>query len=451
MKSKFREDIQQLIEYKRFKDFSPIQKKAIPLILDKKDVIGVSATGTGKSHAFILPILQMVDSSLNEIQAIITAPTRELAIQLYTMISEINMFNEDINIKLIASGKDKERMIEGLKTQPHIVVGTIGRQKDLFVDEAVLRLDSAKIIVIDEADMTLELGFLQQVDEICGRLPKKLQMLVFSATVPSQLQPFLRKYMTRPTLIEATEKHELSPNIEHILINCRYSSYADKLLKILPGIQPYVCMIFARTKQEVISVAELLKNKGYDIIEIHGDLSNRERKQALKAISADKTSYIVCSDIMARGLDIESVSHVISLGLPSSLNYYTHRSGRTGRAGRSGTSYVLFDQSDINGIKVLRNQGFNFSYKDYRRGQWVDVKPFDFKPTRKKLSEEDVEIQKIMKKPVKKVKPGYKKKREAEVEKIRRRQRRLKIKAAIKEQQKERAKKAQREKRETDR
>ncbi len=451
MKSKFREDIQQLIEYKRFKDFSPIQKKAIPLILDKKDVIGVSATGTGKSHAFILPILQMVDSNLNEIQAIITAPTRELAIQLYTMISEINMFNEDINIKLIASGKDKERMIEGLKTQPHIVVGTIGRLKDLFVDEAVLRLDSAKIIVIDEADMTLELGFLQQVDEICGRLPKKLQMLVFSATVPSQLQPFLRKYMSRPTLIEATEKHELSPNIEHILINCRYSSYADKLLKILPGIQPYVCMIFARTKQEVISVAELLKNKGYDIVEIHGDLSNRERKQALKAISVDKTSYIVCSDIMARGLDIESVSHVISLGLPSSLNYYTHRSGRTGRAGRSGTSYVLFDQSDINGIKVLRNQGFNFSYKDYRRGQWVDVKPFDFKPTRKKLSEEDVEIQKIMKKPVKKVKPGYKKKREAEVEKIRRRQRRLKIKAAIKEQQKERAKKAQREKRETDR
>ena len=451
MKFNFREDIQQLIEYKRFKDFSPIQKKAIPLILDKKDVIGVSATGTGKSHAFILPILQMVDSSLNEIQAIITAPTRELAIQLYTMISEINMFNEDINIKLIASGKDKERMIEGLKTQPHIVVGTIGRLKDLFVDEAVLRLDSAKIIVIDEADMTLELGFLQQVDEICGRLPKKLQMLVFSATVPSQLQPFLRKYMTRPTLIEATEKHELSPNIEHILINCRYSSYADKLLKILPGIQPYVCMIFARTKQEVVSVAELLKNKGYDIIEIHGDLSNRERKQALKAISADKTSYIVCSDIMARGLDIESVSHVISLGLPSSLNYYTHRSGRTGRAGRSGTSYVLFDQSDINGIKVLRNQGFNFSYKDYRRGQWVDVKPFDFKPTRKKLSEEDAEIQKIMKKPVKQVKPGYKKKREAEVEKIRRRQRRLKIKAAIKEQQKERAKKAQREKRETDR
>ncbi len=449
MKYKFREDIQQLIEYKGFKEFSPIQKKVIPLILERKDVIGVSATGTGKSHAFILPILQMINTSLNEIQAIIAAPTRELAIQLYNMVSEINMFNEDINIKLIASGKDKERMMESLKTQPHIVVGTIGRLKDLFVDEAVLRLDSAKTIVIDEADMTLELGFLEQVDAICGRLPKKLQMLVFSATIPSQLQPFLRKYMSRPTLVEATEKHELSPNIKHVLVNCRYASYSEKLLKILPGINPYVCMIFARTKHEVIAVAELLKNKGYDIIEIHGDLTNRERKQALKAISADKTSYIVCSDIMARGLDIESVSHVISLGLPSSLNYYTHRSGRTGRAGRSGISYVLFNDSDHNDIKVLRNQGFNFEYQDYRRGQWVDVKPFDFKPTRRKLTEEDIEIQKILKKPVKQVKPGYKKKRQNLIDKIRRRQRRLKIKEAIREQQKERAKKAQREKRES--
>ena len=130
------------------------------------------------------------------------------------------------------------------------------------------------------------------------------------------------------------------------------------------------------------------------------------------------------------------------------MNYYTHRSGRTGRAGRSGTSYVLFNQSDYNGIKVLRNQGFEFLYKDYRRGQWVDVKPFDFRPTRKKLTEEDHEIQKILKKPVKKVKPGYKKKRQAEIDKIRRRQRRLKIKASIKQQQKERAKQAQREKRE---
>lgn len=443
---KFKDEINQLIEYKHFKELTPIQEQAIPLILAGKDVIGISSTGTGKSHAFILPILQMIDSKKNEIQAIITAPTRELAVQLYQQVHEINQFDESIRIKLITSGRDKERMMDTLKNQPHIVVGTIGRLKDLFVDEAVLRLDKAKCIVIDEADMTLEMGFLEQVDEICGRLAKNVQMLVFSATVPAQLQPFLHKYMSNPITVEPKEKSKLSPNITHILVNCRYGSYQDKLLKILPGIQPYVCLIFAKTKKEVIDTANLLKENNYSIVEIHGDLSARERKQALKVIAANKANYVVCSDIMARGLDIDGISHVISLGLPSSVDYYTHRSGRTGRAGRSGTSIVLFNQSDINGIKVLKGKGYKFESKDYRNGQWVDVRPFDYRPGKKKITPEEVEIQKIAKKPVKKVKPGYKKKRQQQIDDIRRRQRRLMIKAAIKAEQKERAKKAQREK-----
>ncbi len=443
---KFKDEIEQLIAYKHFDELTPIQKECIPLILAGRDVIGISSTGTGKSHAFILPILQMIDTSKNEIQAIITAPTRELAAQLYQQVHEINQFNDQFRIKLITSGKDKERMMNSLKNQPHIVIGTIGRLKDLFVDEAVLRLDKAKCIVIDEADMTLEMGFLHQVDEICGRLDKKVQMLVFSATVPAQLQPFLHKYMTNPVTVEPKEKSKLSPDITHILVNCRYGSYEDKLLKILPGIQPYVCLIFAKTKKDVIAVAELLKESNYPVVEIHGDLTARERKQALKIIASNKASYVVCSDIMARGLDIDGISHVISLGLPSSVDYYTHRSGRTGRAGRSGVSILLFNQSDISGIKVLKTKGYKFENKDYRNGQWVDVRPFDYRPGKKKISPEEVEIQKIAKKPVKKVKPGYKKKRQQQIDDIRRRQRRLMIKAAIKAEQKERAKKAQREK-----
>ncbi len=445
MNYEFREDIQQLMKYRRFEKLTPIQEKAIDAILKGRDVVGISATGTGKSHAFILPVLQMIDTSSNTIQAVIIAPTRELALQIYKMISEINMFNEDIRIKLIASGKDKERMMESLTVQPHIVVGTVGRLKDLFVDENVLRLDQTKICVIDEADMTLEDSFLEQVDQICGKLHRHLQMAVFSATVPAQLQSFLKKYMHNPVMIDTTkEKSELNPQIEHVLVNCRYSSYTEKLLRILPGIQPYVCLIFARTKQEVIDTSNALKENGYEVVEIHGDLSNRERKQALKQISTAQASYIVCSDIMARGLDIDSVSHVISLGLPSSLDYYTHRAGRTGRSGRTGTSYILFNQSDINGIKELRKK-FNFKYKDYRNGGWVDVRPFDYKP-RHKPNETDAEIAKVVNRPVKKVKPGYKKKRKQEIENIERRQRRQMIRQSIKQQQKERAKKAQREK-----
>ncbi|MBR2746230.1 MAG: DEAD/DEAH box helicase [Erysipelotrichaceae bacterium] len=444
-RNELKPEIQALIEEKRFRDFTPIQEKVYPLIMKGKDVVGISATGTGKSHAFIIPVLQLVDTQKDSIQAVITAPTRELARQLYKQFAEINKYDSSYRIKLISSGSDKNRMVEELNVQPHIVIGTVGRLKDMFVDEAVLRLDQAKILVIDEADMTLELGFIDDVDQICSRLNRKLQMLVFSATIPTQLQPFLRRYMYRPTIVEATEEHENNPKIEHVLVNCRHLTYQEKLLRILPGINPYVCLIFARTKEEVKSTSELLKSNGYSLIELHGDLTTRQRKQALKAIDSDNVSYIVCSDIMARGLDISSVSHVISLGLPSSLDYYTHRSGRTGRAGRSGVSYVLFNESDIPGLKTLRNKGFEFEYRDYRKDGWVTVKPFDFRPTRNK-TEFDEEIDKIRKRPVKKVKPGYKKKIKEEIESVRRRQRRLMIKASIKQQQKERAKLRQRSK-----
>ncbi len=444
MNIEFREDIVKLMESRRFDQLTPIQQKAIPLILKGRDVVGISATGTGKSHAFILPLLQMVDVTSNTIQSLIIAPTRELATQIYKMTAEINQFNPDIRIKLIASGKDKERMIDSLSIQPHIVIGTIGRLKDLFVEESILRLDNARTVVIDEADMTLEMGFIDEVDMILGKLNRKLQICVFSATVPAQLQAFLRRYMYRPVIIEANEASPLNPQIEHVLINCRYSSYQDKLLKILPGINPFVCMIFARTKKEVIETSQLLKDNGYDVVEIHGDLSNRERKQALKAIGSDAASYIVCSDIMARGLDIESVSHVISLGLPSNLDYYTHRCGRTGRSGRTGTSYILFTSGDIPALRQLKEK-FTFVSRDYRRGQWVEARDFDFRP-RRHSKEVSSEIQMIRNRPVKQVKPGYKKKRKEAIESIERRQRRLAIKQKIKEEQKERARKAQRQK-----
>jgi ATP-dependent RNA helicase CshB len=335
-------------------------------------------------------------------------------------------------------------MIESLSVQPHIVIGTVGRLKDLFVDENVLRLDNAYTVVIDEADMTLEMGFIDEVDMILGKLNRRLQIAVFSATVPDQLQAFLRRYMYRPVIIEAKEASPLNPQIEHVLVNCRYSSYQEKLLKILPGINPYVCMIFAKTKKEVIDTSRLLKDNGYDVVEIHGDLKDRERKQALKAIGTDAASYIVCSDIMARGLDIESVSHVISLGLPSNLDYYTHRCGRTGRSGRTGTSYILFTSGDIPALRTLKEK-FTFVSRDYRRGEWVEARDFDFRP-RRHSKEASSEIQMIRNRPVKQVKPGYRKKRKAAIESIERRERRLAIKQKIREEQKERAKKAQRQK-----
>lgn len=441
----WRQPVRQLIDFDGFKEYTPIQKQAIPAIMQGKDVIGIAPTGTGKTHAYLLPLMQKLDVTSNHVQAVIMAPTRELAKQIYQRASELVRFEPQARIKLISSGMDKERMISSLNVQFQLVIGTVGRLRDLFVDTAVLRLNSASIMVIDEADMLLELGFLPQVDEICGRMSADLQMLVFSATIPAQMQPFLRKYMHNPVTISCVSDKQ-QPKIEHILINCRHLSYQEKLLKILPGFQPYTCLIFARTKAEATKTATVMKENGYQLIEIHGDMTPRQRQQALRAIKAEKTAYIVATDMMARGIDIPSVSHVVSLGLPSQLEYYTHRAGRTGRAGRDGICYTLYNSDDISGLKTLRSSyGISFTYRDFRSGQWFSSRPFDYKRPKPQTAA-DVEIKKIINKPVKQVKPGYKKKRQAEIDKIRRKQHRQKIKDYIKAEQHERAKQKQREK-----
>jgi len=440
----WRQPVRQLIDYDGFKEYTEIQSKVIPLIMAGRDVIGIAPTGTGKTHAYLLPLLQNIDTSKTTVQAVVMAPTRELAQQIYKRAAEIVRFDPHIRIKLISSGMDKQRMAGALKIQPHLVIGTVGRLRDLFVDEAVLRLNNAKVMVVDEADMLLEMGFLPQVDEVCGRMGADLQMLVFSATIPDQMQPFLKKYMHNPVEVSVGQDRRDKPKIEHILVNCRHMTYQQKLLKILPGFKPYTCLIFARTKQEVSLTAAAMKDAGYRVIEMRGDMKPRERKQALRAIEADKTAYIVASDIMARGIDIPSVSHVVSLGLPSELEYYTHRAGRTGRAGRSGICYTLYNENDVHGLRTLRDsQKIPFVYRDFRGGQWVAAKPFDYRRPKPQTAA-DVQIKKILAKPIKKVKPGYKKKRQLAIDKIRRQQRRDKIKGYIKAEQKERAKQKQR-------
>lgn len=442
----FKPAVAQMIEAKGFADYTPIQRQAIPLILQGKDVIGISPTGTGKSLAFLLPVLQKVDPAVDRLQAVITAPTRELARQLYEECCGILAYDPDYRIKLISSGYQRDRMASGLSQMPHIVIGTVGRLKDLFVDQAVLRLDQAGILVIDEADMTLELGFLSQIDEICRRMSDQRQVLVFSATIPTQLEPFLRRYLHQPVIVSAQASEAVDPRITHVLVDCRHLSYGEKLIRILPGIHPYVCLIFCRTRQQVEETAALMKEHGFDALAFHGDMTARQRRQGLKRIEQDQAVYIVCTDLMARGLDLPSVSHVISLGLPSRLEYYTHRAGRTGRAGRSGTAYTLYQQSDIEGLKQLRQQGIPFVYQDYKNGRWVAAKPFDYRRPRPQ-PEPDPEVLKITTRPVKQVKPGYRKKRARAVEKVQRRRRREFIRTKIKEEQKERAKAAQRARR----
>ena len=415
----FRETTKTFINLEGFKEPTPIQQAVIPLACRGRNIIGISDTGTGKTHSFLIPIMERVDSSLSVIQAVITAPTRELALQIYNRCEKMSEADPKLRIRLITGGMEKSRMNEQLKVQPHIV---------------------------DEADMTLEFGFLEDVDAIAGKMKKNLQMMSFSATIPVALQQFLKKYMDNPSTVHIQEQSDFHPKIEHVLIPCQEKSYEEKLMELLATFTPYVCLIFANTRTQAASVAGMMRDAGYGIIELHGDLTPRERTKAMKDLVNIQKSYVVATDIAARGIDIEGISHVISLGFPKELDYYIHRSGRTGRAGRDGICYALYKKQDDAMIRSLEVKGVGFKHRNLKNGTWSELEPLH----RKKVKKDDPlekEISKIVSKKKKKVKPGYKVKRKQEVEKLKRKARRQMIQEDIQRQKKERAKQRVMEKR----
>ena len=442
----FQERTRKFIQLEGFEEPTPIQKEIIPLATKGKDVIGISATGSGKTHAFLIPVMEKCDPSLDEVQVVISAPTRELAIQIYQRCEKMSEACPELRIRLITGGMEKTRMIDSLKVTPHIVVGTPGRLKDLFIQEKALRLERTKMFVVDEADMTLEFGFLDDVDAIAAKMNKNLQMMSFSATIPKQLQIFLKKYMTNPRVVRIEDANKFQPKINHILIPADPYGYEKKVLEILPTFTPYVCLIFANTREQASSMANLMRENNYPVIELHGDLTSRERMKAMKQLANIDKPYVVATDIAARGIDIEGISHVISMGFPKDLDYYIHRAGRTGRAGKDGICYALYTKKEDQVIRQIEVKGVHFDHQNVKNGQWVTLEPLHKKKTRRDDPLEK-EIALVLAKKKKQVKPGYKKKRQAEVEKLKRRARRNMIKEDIQRQKKERAKAKQIEKR----
>lgn len=443
----FSEHTKRFIDENGFEIPTQIQKEVIPHALKNRDIIGISATGTGKTHAFLIPILEKIEIEKECVQAVISAPTRELALQLYTRALTMQKTCKGLRIKLITGGMEKSRMSEQLKVQPHIVIGTPGRMKDLFLQEQSLRLETASVFIVDEADMTLEFGFLEDIDLMISRMSDKLQMMSFSATIPEGLKPFLKKYMNTPITVQVEEDATFKPQIEHILVPCKHHSYDEMLLQILHNFTPYVCLIFANTRVECSATAKLLRSKGYGVVELHGDLSSRERKSAMKSLVNIKESYVVASDIAARGIDIDGVSHIVSLGFPREIDFYIHRSGRTGRAGKEGVCYALYRPSDEPVIRQLQVKGIGFKHRTIKNNDWVELAPI-FEKKRQKEDPLDKEIAKMITKKKNKVKPGYKKKRLDEISRLKRKAKRQMIQEDIKSQKKERAKQKQKMKNE---
>jgi ATP-dependent RNA helicase CshB len=400
-----------VIRQLKFKNPTEIQEKIIPKIIKGNSVIGQSRTGSGKTHAYLLPLFNNLDSSKREVQFVITSPTRELAMQIYDEVKKIiQLANKETEWvpKLLVGGTDKQKMMEKLKEPPHIIVGTPGRILDLVKEEA-LSIYSAKSFVIDEADLMLDLGFIQDVDQLLVRARKDIQLLVFSATIPERLQHFFKKYLENPIYVKIND-HFSPETMEHLLLAVKHRQKADIILEISKAINPYISIIFTNGKKQADGLAAELQQKGLDVGIIHGGLTPRERKRVLKDIQNLRYQYIVATDLAARGIDIKGVSHVINADIPKEEEFYIHRVGRTARAGMQGTAISLYRDDDLKLIQKLEEKGLSFQYVDVKNGEWIEAKSWNDRQLRKKTTT-DLEKEAWKRVPkAKKVKPGYKKK-----------------------------------------
>ena len=432
------ENARRFIEINKFSQLSGIQSEVFPYAIKGRDVIGVSKTGTGKTHAYLIPLMQMLDASRNEVQALIIAPTRELAQQIFDFARPMMEVNPELRIKLITGGTDKKKS-EKLSKQPHLVIGTVGKVRDLFVEDSLLRIDQADVLVVDEADMILEIGYLEDLDIIAAKMKERLQMLLFSATIPDNLRPFMKKYMHNPHIVQVAEDIKFNPRITHVLVPTKHRTYLEAAVLLAKSINPLICLIVCNTKTDAIKLTEMFRETELRFIELRGDMSARARKQSMSLIGNDAARFIIATDVAARGIDIPEISHVISVGFPKDLDFYIHRAGRTGRTGREGTCYVLYGEKDDPSIRLLMKRHIEFLHMSNTETGLRPLKPYGETFVRRSKPQ-DIEISKLVNKRVEQVKPGYKKRRAAEVEEIKRKKRRNMIQSSIKEQRKARAK-----------
>lgn len=425
------------------------QINVLPKVLKGENVCVKAPTGSGKTHCFLIPIFNKIDPNLNYVQAIILSPTRELAKQIYEMAKP---FANKLNIKtmLLSSGSDRLKDQKSIESSiPQLIIGTPGRIKDIAFDNAIFNITNAKTVVMDEADMILEEGFLDEVGLILSKLKDNINFLAFSASLPNNLIHFLDKYITDLKYLDLSKNTITSENVTHVAYPTRNKDRLTVLEHLMNAINPYICIIFASKKDTVNSIYEYLLNKNYKVGLIHGDLSNTERKTTMKRINSGYYQFIVASDIAARGIDINGVSEVINFDLPYEEEFYFHRAGRTGRNNTSGTCFTLYDKDEINKLESLHKKGINFINQEYRDSNWVELKDLFKKPNKSnKKNPLDKQIREVVNKNKnKKVKPNYKKKQKQEIDKIKRKHKREIIENDIKRQRLERYKENSRNKR----
>jgi len=351
-----KEELLRAVDSMGFESASLIQEKVIPVILDKKDVIGHAKTGTGKTAAFTLPILEMGNFDKNkEITTLVLVPTRELAKQVKEEIDRLGKFVKGLRTTVVYGGQSYSLQRTDLKKGPNILVATPGRLIDLL-ERKYLHLGFVEYLVLDEADEMLSVGFAQELEKIESYINKDRQTMLFSATFNDGVYKLSKKYLTNPEKISVVSKDKIASTIEQKYMLCNNNEKHSVLFRLLSMNNEKLTMVFANTKREVDSIVEFLQEKGIMAEAIHGDLSQKMRENVLGKFKKGITKVLVCSDVAARGLDIKGVEVVVNIDLPFENEYYVHRVGRTGRANNEGVAYTILAKNKERRIKQLAKE-----------------------------------------------------------------------------------------------
>ncbi len=359
------EPLRKAVEELGFETPMPVQERVIPHLLNEDgDVVALAQTGTGKTAAFGIPVLQRLDPELNKPQALILSPTRELCLQIASDLADFSKYMPDIKVIPVYGGSSIQSQIKALKSGAQVIVATPGRLIDL-INRGVVKLEDVHTVILDEADEMLNMGFLDSINEILDHVPDNRKMLMFSATMPKEIARIASKYMHNPQEFVVGTRNEGAANVRHVyyMVNARDKYLA---LKRIADDSPNIyAIIFCRPRRDTQEIAENLIRDGYNADSLHGDLSQQQRDMVMQKFRDRVITMLVATDVAARGLDVDDLTHVINYGLPDDAAVYTHRSGRTGRAGKSGVSVAIIHSREKGRLREIeRIIGKTFERKE---------------------------------------------------------------------------------------
>lgn len=345
-------EILKAVEDMGFEETTPIQAMAIPVAFTGRDLVGQAQTGTGKTAAFTIPMLEKIDLSNKNVQALVLCPTRELAVQISEEVNRIGKYLRGLHILPIYGGQDIERQIKGLRSGAQVVIGTPGRVLD-HLRRKTLKMSNLKMLILDEADEMLNMGFREDIELVLDEVDHEIQTLLFSATMPKEIMNIINKYQRDPEILKVTHTQLSAPSIEQVYLEMKDRDKMEILTRLIDIYNYKLSIVFCNTKKRVDEVTDMLQARGYMCDKIHGDMKQTLRMNVINKFKRGDIEILIATDVAARGLDIDNVEAVFNYDMPSHEEYYVHRIGRTGRAGKEGISFTFITSRDFHLLRSI--------------------------------------------------------------------------------------------------